>query len=129
MTHSVDQKSIVKCILESGFDDLATSRKRKKRSASTDENKYGCPDNFQRVTNDVCLHYRSNSSKEKIFSSFDSSRNYCKNIFNKASLLFIDNAIEAIEIWKWIGKCEPVFHDIISIYVLHYTTQLHNLFA
>ena len=105
MAHSVDQKSIVKCILESGFDDLATSRKRKKRSASIDENKYGCPDNFQRVTNDVCLHYRSNLSEKKIVSSFDSSRSYCKNISKKASLLFIDNIIEALEIWKWMGKC------------------------
>ena len=104
MTHSVDQKSIVKCILDLGFDDLVTSRKRKKRSASIDVNKYGCPENFQRITNDVCLHYRSNSSKEGIVSSFVSSRYYCKDMSKKASLLFIDNAIEAIEIWKWIGK-------------------------
>ena len=48
--------------------------------------------------------FMSNSTKEKIVSTFDSSRNYCKNISKEASLLFIDNAIEALEGLKWIGK-------------------------
>ena len=84
-------------------------RKRKKRSASSSSTsnpkiKYGCPKDFERVSQYMCLHYHSNTEGIGISSTFAKAKAYCKTKGKRSSVLYLENAADALQVWKWLGK-------------------------
>ena len=104
----------ISCGLKQGFNDGSTNTntnalssaagKRRKRSASIEESKYGCPDGFQRSSQYMCLHYFHNMDNKGVRKNLNDSKTYCKTKDKNANLLYIDNADEASKIWDWLGE-------------------------
>ena len=101
------------CGLKQGLDDgtpntnkneisSATGRRRK-RSTPAEEPKYGCPDDFQRASQYMCLHYFKNMDAKGVRRTLNDSKTYCKTKNKKSNVLYMDNSNEASAIWDWLG--------------------------
>ena len=78
--------------------------KRKKRSVSSKETKYGCPDSFTKVTEYACLHSHTDSTGNAVPLKFDDAKAYCQTKDSRATLLYFSDAAEANKVWKWLSK-------------------------
>ena len=105
-----DNKDTIACLLngKGPVEDLSAGR-RKKRSTQATEIKYGCPENFTKVSEDLCLHYHEDSTGQGIASTFDESKAYCQKKDNGASLFYFLNSAEASKVWEWLGKYQYKF--------------------
>ena len=77
----------------------ASSPTRKKRSTSQTEPKYGCPEDFKKVTEYLCLHLG-----DKRQNTLEESRKYCEDQNKGSTLLYFLNSNEASKVWYWLGK-------------------------
>ena len=73
-------------------------------SKKKEEAKTGCPKDFERISDYLCLHFRKDATGVGIFGTFEDSKTYCKGKDSSASVLQFVNAAEASEIWKWLGN-------------------------
>ena len=71
--------------------------KKKKREASATGSGKVCPEDFVKVSEFLCLHY---NEEERTFAG---SKEYCKNLNEKARLMVFANAANALKVWK-LGK-------------------------
>ena len=78
--------------------------KRKKRSVSSKETKYGCPDSFTKVTEYACFHSHTDSKGNAVPLKFDDAKAYCQTKDSRATLLYLSDAAEANKVWKWLSK-------------------------
>ena len=128
------------CSLKNGLNDDASTAsnfagKRKKRSTTSSTNSsssleqtksssnsstksissikftYGCPPDFEKVSEYLCLHLGRNSTGHAKAQTFLQSEFYCKSKGNGASLVFIENLEDARTLSKWIGN---IFHAVIN---------------
>ena len=98
--------------------------KRRKRSLSNKTSTIGCPEDFQRVSVDSCIHFRKSLKGNAILSSFEDSKSYCKNKENGSSLLQIENIHEAKKIMEWLGKYFSLYQTHTLICSITYSIQL-----
>ena len=127
------------CSLKNGVNDDASTAsnagKRKKRSTTSSTNSsssleqtksssnsstksissikftYGCPPNFEKVSEYLCLHLGRNSTGHAKVQTFSQSEFYCRSRGNGAKLVFIENLEDARALRKWIGN---IFHAVTS---------------
>ena len=128
------------CSLKNGLDDEVgtannSAEKRNKRSATSSTNSsssleqtksssnssiksisstkltYGCPPEFEKVSEYLCLHLGRNSTGHAKTQTFPQSEFYCRSRGNGANLVFLENLEDARALRKWIGN---VFHAVIS---------------
>ena len=72
---------------------------------------YGCPPEFEKVSEYLCLHLGRNSTGHAKTQTFPQSEFYCRSRGNGANLVFLENLEDARALRKWIGN---VFHAVIS---------------
>ena len=90
-----------------------TPRGRSKRAASSSEEpKYGCPKDFTKVTEYLCLYSHNNSDGIATPLKFEEAKTFCKDKDEKATLLYFANAAEAKTVWDWLGKNYNVPNDV-----------------
>ena len=73
-------------------------------SKKNEDSKNGCPKDFERLDDYLCLHFHKDDDENGIQSSFEQSKKYCMEKDGSASLLQFVNAKEASKIWKWLGS-------------------------
>ena len=102
-------KHKVQCLLDGKEPVESISRtKRKKRSAPVTEPKYGCPDDFEKVTEYLCLHLNDEPK------TIEESKEYCQNQNEgQAILLYLLNSQEASTVWEWLGGRLSLLLEII----------------
>ena len=81
----------------------AANGKRRKRSASTEQQKYGCPAGFKRVSQYICLHHQNTSDGESSVSTLSEAKLYCKSQNGDADIVSIASRDKAIRTWNWLG--------------------------
>ena len=84
--------------------DGASEKSLSKSSTKKDKSKNGCPKDFERLSDYLCLHFHKDAAGDGIQSSFESSQKYCTEKDSSASLLQFVNEKEATKIWKWLGN-------------------------
>ena len=75
-----------------------------KESTISSKPMYGCPSDFEKVSEYLCLHLSQNSTGHTNKYTFAQSKFYCENKGNGAKVLSISNSAEALALWKWISK-------------------------
>ena len=73
-------------------------------SKKNEDTKNGCPKDFERLSDYLCLHLHKDADGNGIQSSFEKSKKYCAGKDTSASVLQFVNAKEASTIWKWLGN-------------------------
>ena len=73
-------------------------------SKKNEDTKNGCPKDFERLSDYLCLHLHKDADGNGIQSSFEKSKKYCAGKDTSASVLQFVNAEEASTIWKWLGN-------------------------
>ena len=113
------------CQLKIGLNDGASptnnfTGKRRKRSTETNtksvvETKsiYGCPPDFEKVSEYLCLHLSRNTAGHARKQTFLQSKLYCDGKGNGANIAFIENIENAQALWKWISN---IFYIFIRVY-------------
>ena len=106
-------KDKISCGLKQGFYNNASNKdgntfntatgKRRKRSISNEEPKYGCPEGFVRASQYMCLQYFVNMEGFGIRTTLNESEEYCQSRDGKAKLLYIENKDDALTIWNELG--------------------------
>ena len=128
------------CSLKNGLNDEVSTAsnsagKRKKRSTTSSTNSsssleqtkpssnssinsvtgikftYGCPPDFEKVSEYLCLHLGRNSTGHANVQTFPQSEFYYRSRGNSAKLVFIENLEDARALRKWIGN---IFHAVTS---------------
>ena len=90
-----------------------TPRGRSKRAASSSEEpKYGCPKDFTKVTEYMCLYFHNNSDGIATPLKFEEAKTFCTDKDEKATLLYFANAAEAKTVWDWLGRNCNVSNDV-----------------
>ena len=84
--------------------DGASEKSVSKSSTKKDKSKNGCPKDFERLSDYLCLHFHKDTTGDGIQSSFESSQKYCTEKDSSASLLQFVNAKEATKVRKWLGN-------------------------
>ena len=84
----------------------AGSQTEKETSKKNEDSKNGCPKDFERLDDYLCLHLHKDADENGIQSSFEQSKKYCREKDSSASLLQFVNNKEASKIWKWLGKIQ-----------------------
>ena len=77
---------------------------RKKMVSTTPNSKYGCPKDFIKLSEYMCVNVHQDKLLNPIESVFDDSQIYCKNKNIDATLLYFLNPNDALRFWKWSGK-------------------------
>ena len=86
----------------------------KQQANSTNSQRYGCPVNFERVTEYICLHFgRTDDNKKDLVTDFEQAKDYCRA--RDAKLMYILNSDESLKIWKWLGKYLNTFYSIREV--------------
>ena len=81
-------------------------KSRRKRSISSKKLGYGkCPKDFIKISEYLCVHMHKDKRGAGFPSRFHDSHKYCKEKAPGGSLLYFLNAKEALDVWKWLGKC------------------------
>ena len=83
-------------------------RKRRKRSATKEEPKFGCPEGFEKVSEYMCVHMQQDAYKKAIPNTFKESKEYCEGIESGAHLLYFTSPNDAMKLWKWLGRSKPL---------------------
>ena len=65
---------------------------------------YGCPKDFIKLSEYMCIHVRTDKTGTPIETEFEDSRSYCTKIVDGASLLYFLNLDDAARFWRWLGK-------------------------
>ena len=112
------------CQLKIGLNDGAASPtnnftgKRRKRdtesstkSVAKTRSLHGCPPDFEKVSEYLCLHLGRNSTGHAKAQTFPQSEFYCRSKGNGASLVFIENLEDARSLSKWIGN---IVHAVVN---------------
>ena len=73
-------------------------------SKKNEDSKNGCPKDFDRLDDYLCLHLHKDADENGIQSSFEKSKKYCREKDISSGLLQFVNAKEASKIWKWLGN-------------------------
>ena len=104
------------CQLKIGLNDGASPRnnfigKRRKRDTESStklvaktRSIYGCPPDFEKVSEYLCLHLDRNTPGHARKQTFLQSKLYCNAKGNGANIAFIGNKGDAIALWKWMGN-------------------------
>ena len=104
------------CQLKIGLNDGASptnnfTGKRRKRSTESNtksvvETKsiYGCPPDFEKVSEYLCLHLSQNTAGHARKQTFLQSKSYCATKGNGANVAFIANEGDAMALWKWMSN-------------------------
>ena len=105
------------CQLKIGLNDGAASPtnnftgKRRKRdtesstkSVAKTRSLHGCPPDFEKVSEYLCLHLSQNSAGHAIKQTFLQSKLYCDTKGNGANVAFIANKGDAMALWKWMSN-------------------------
>ena len=77
---------------------------RRKESTTSKQQKYGCPVGFERVSQYICLQYRSSPDGNATQTTLSEAQSYCRGRDKESDILFIQNNVEALSVWKWLGK-------------------------
>ena len=81
-------------------------KSRRKRSVSSEKLKYGkCPKDFVKLSEYLCVHQYNDIRGVGVPSLFEDSQQYCKDKAPGSSLLYFLNSDDALNVWKWLGKC------------------------
>ena len=83
---------------------LPVIRKRRKRSITKQEPKFGCPEGFKKLSEYMCVHMHQDANKKAIPNTFKDSKEYCKGIDSGANLLYFTSPNDAVKVWEWLGK-------------------------
>ena len=75
------------------------------RVVTDKDSEYGCPKDFIKLSEYMCIHVRRDKTGNLIETEFEDSRSYCTKIFDGASLLYFLNLDDALRFWNWLGKC------------------------
>ena len=86
---------------------------RKKMISTSPNSKYGCPKDFIKLSEYMCIHARKDKTGNPIETEFEDSRSYCTKIVDGASLLYFLNIDDAVRFWKWLGK--SIVYETICI--------------
>ena len=91
--------------------------KRRKRSAFTEQQKYGCPAGFNRVSQYICLHHQNTTDGESSVSTLSEAKSYCKSQNADADIVSIESSDKAIRTWNWLGLLfvKMVYYKIIKL--------------
>ena len=81
-----------------GTEGTSTGLQRKKRNVADKHNAKMCPKDFEKVSEEMCLHY------SEIESTFEASNAYCPNKAEDAKLFSFTDSAEAESVWKWLGN-------------------------
>ena len=82
----------------------AANGRRRKRSANEEKPKYGCPTGFDRVSQYICLHFRTSPDGNVTQSTYSEAESYCKTRSKDSELVALEKSEDASKIWKWLGK-------------------------
>ena len=99
----------------------AANGKRRKRSASTEQQKYGCPAGFKRVSQYICLHHQNTSDGESSVSTLSEAKSYCKSRSGDADIVSIESSDKAIRTWNWLGL---LIFQVVYYYETKFKMQL-----
>ena len=106
----------VACQLKIGLNDGAsptnnfTGKRRKRGTESSTKSVvktrsiYGCPPDFEKVSEYLCLHLSQTTAGHARKQTFLQSKLYCDAKGNGANVAFIANEREAMALWKWMSK-------------------------
>ena len=108
---NLSDKDQISCLMDGGIEQPspnpnsanAANGKRRKRSASTEKQKYGCPAGFKRVSQYMCLHHQNTSDGESSVSTLSEAKSYCKSQNGDADIVSIESSDKAIRTWNWLG--------------------------
>ena len=105
------------CQLKIGLNDGAASPtnnftgKRRKRGTESNTKSvvktksiYGCPPDFEKVSEYLCLHLSRNTAGHARKQTFLQSKFYCDAKGNGANIAFIANEGDTIALWKWMSN-------------------------
>ena len=104
------------CHLKDGLNDGTSpannfSGKRRKRSTESNTKSavkpksiYGCPPDFEKVSEYLCLHLSPNTAGHARKQTFHQSKLYCDTKGHGANVAFIANNREAMALWKWMSN-------------------------
>ena len=94
------------CLMEDENDNSASvaNGRRKKRSTTEEKQKYGCPTGFDRVSQYICLHFRTSPDGNVTQSTYSEAKSYCKSRSKDSELVALENSEDALRVWKWLGK-------------------------
>ena len=88
----------------------------KQQANSTNSQRYGCPINFERVTEYICMHFgRTDDNKKDLVIDFEQAKDYCRA--RNAKPMYILNSDESLKIWKWLGKYLNKSHNMKKSYI------------
>ena len=73
-------------------------------SENEEESKTGCPKDFERMSDYLCLHFHKDTTGAGIFSTFEDAKKHCMEKDSSAGVLQFVNDKEASKIWKWLGN-------------------------
>ena len=83
---------------------------------STKTQRYGCPVNFERVTEYICMHFgRTDDNKKDLVTDFEQAKDYCRA--RNAKPMYILKSDESLKIWKWLGKFINKSHNMKKAYI------------
>ena len=106
----------VACQLKIGLNDGAsptnnfTGKRRKRgtesstKSVAKTRSLHGCPPDFEKVSEYLCLHLSRNTAGHARKQTFTQSKPYCDTKGNGANVAFIANEREAMALWKWMSS-------------------------
>ena len=73
------------------------------QSIGSKAEKYGCPTNYKRISEYICLRYGTTDDKTvDLVTNYEEAKRHCA--VDGAKLLYFSNSDEALKIWKWLGK-------------------------
>ena len=87
---------------------------RNKRAVNAQKPNYGCPKDFIKLSEYLCVHLRKDDDGKPSESSFENSQSYCRNKEPLGSLLYFLNQNDALNAWEWLGKANDIKCLVIS---------------
>ena len=94
------------CLMDDENDNSASvaNGRRKKRSTTEEKQKYGCPTGFDRVSQYICLHFRTSPDGNVTQSTYSEAKSYCKSRSKDSELVALENNEDTSRLWIWLGK-------------------------
>ena len=75
------------------------------QSTVSNATQYGCPTNYKRITEYICLRYGTTDDKTvDLVTNYEEAKRHCA--VDGAKLLYFSSSDEALKIWKWLGKIQ-----------------------
>lgn len=96
---------------------------RKKRAADAQKQNYGCPKDFVKLSEYMCVYLRKDDNGNPSKNSFDDSQSYCRHKEPGGSLLYFLNHNDAVNVWEWLGKDNDLEHVLFFLISIVYNRQ------